>query len=363
MCCGARSAMPPRSGASDGRADGPPNCFEIDRGLAKRRVAVASKEAPGEMQRERQVAELRGDDVQVGSSAARSGRCLRSRSRLSGRASTPSDSSLHAEMRAPGGAPAGHQHPAAAASAGASASEQRLVLAVVEHQEARQGPLPLGRDEARPGPRAAGVPKSSREPHAAGAAAGRDLRRHRRGIGEAQPERAAREILPVAMDELARELGLADAAEPGHRRDLPDRRRRAGLQRAGERLQILPRGRRTGHCAQAACATPPATPPAPAPRPPASPRGRASACASCASATAAGVACWNVSAIARLGSRQEADLLLQIVLKSFLEGRRVGNFRREALLLALLVEEHVHLPTLNQLLAGTSGRPGRGHPE
>ncbi len=215
---------------------GPPHRFQIRFRRTGWRVPIAREKAAGQMQRQRQIAELGGDRIQHGIVRRQVRPVLAQQRQALGAGEHAERQGVDAEVQAPALAAAGDQHPAAARLR-PPARQQGLVLAVVEHQQAGQRTLPLGRDQLD-----LVVQRESAEVvpelQSAGAAAGGDLGRHRRGIGEAEPEDPALEILPVAMDELAGELGLADAAEAGGGSDLTDGRGLAGLERQGERLEI-----------------------------------------------------------------------------------------------------------------------------
>jgi hypothetical protein len=327
---------------------GPPYGFEIRRRLSERRAPVACEKARRQMQRQRQIAEFRGDRIQD-RVVRRHVRPVLAQQRQALDACKHAERHLmHAEMQAPGSAAAGDQHPAAART-WSPPREQSLVLAVVEHEEARQRALPLGRDQPDllfQGQAAEVVAQL----HSARPAAGGDLRRDRRGIGETQPEDAAREILSVSMDELAGELTLADAAEPGDRGQLADSRRPAGLERSGERLQIFLAAHEQGVTRKRHV------------RALRQRRRRRHDIQRHLRQVRLGLRqplvldlCWRrvlECGDERCGLRfeQQPDLVFQIVLKPLLERFGAGDFRSEALLLPQLIEERVYLPALVELL-------------
>jgi hypothetical protein len=89
--------------------------------------------------------------------------------------------------------------------------QQGFILAVIKHQQPRQGTLPGGLHELHLVGEAQGV-KRRMQGQSPRPAAGRNLRGHRGCIREAQPEDAPAKELAVAVDELAGQLRLAHPA-------------------------------------------------------------------------------------------------------------------------------------------------------
>jgi hypothetical protein len=205
--------------------------------LAFRVVAVALQKAAGQVQRQRQVPQFRGDGGQR-RVAWRPVRAVFSQQRQTlGRGERAQRVPLHAEGLRPVRAAAGQQHPAAAMRRPPLPQQLRR-LAVVEHQQPRQLAEPGGQHQRQLlGLRQGGELRVQRQ--AVGAAAAGDFAGHAGRIGETDPAHAASEKLAVTVHELGRELGFADAAQTGGRGDLPHRRHRTRLDAGGQRAQVV----------------------------------------------------------------------------------------------------------------------------
>ena len=195
-------------------------------------VAVAVQIAARQMQGQGQVAQLGGQGVEVRVVVGQVGPEFAQEGHTFGPGQHAQGECLHPQHRVPGRAAAGHQHPAAAC-AGSPAVQQCFFLAVVKDQQPGGGLLPAALHKRR----------LFGQGQIGEIAAGRHLRQHSRGVGQTEPVDAAGKEAPVAMDKLHGGLALADAAQPGGRRDLADCRRAAGAQGPGQGQQFrLPSG-------------------------------------------------------------------------------------------------------------------------
>jgi hypothetical protein len=222
-----------RVDASQGRVLVKPRAQFSEVASWRERIGAARQVAASQVQGQRQVVELSRDRNQIRITDLRRWAVAAQQRQALGAAQQSKRQRRHRQVGVPGAALAGDQR-AAAAPSRKPAAEQRRVFAAVEDQQARRLLLPGRQHQSHLLVETEPVEVGA-ETQAVLAAAGRNRGRDGGGVGAAQPEDAAGEGVATTMDDLDRQLGLADAAGTA---DGDVDRRRAAVQMPGDGQQL-----------------------------------------------------------------------------------------------------------------------------